>query len=107
MNEEALEAENQRLREAVGGNGAVEGFVGQSAPVQKVIELVRKVAPYPTTVLVTGRSKKSESSFTKASCRIVYSLLAWCVWPSSCTTIARCGGSGSSTSTVRRSWTCC
>jgi two-component system response regulator AtoC len=66
MNEEALEAENQRLRKAVGGDGAVEGFVGQSAPVQKVIELVRKVAPYPTTVLVTGESGTGKEVLARA-----------------------------------------
>jgi len=66
MNEDALEAENERLRQAVGGADAFEGFVGQSSPVQKVIELVRKVAPYPTTVLITGESGTGKEVLARA-----------------------------------------
>jgi two-component system response regulator AtoC len=67
MNEDALEVENTRLRAAVGGSGAIEGFVGQSAPVQKVIELILKVAPYPTTVLITGESGTGKEVLARAT----------------------------------------
>jgi len=66
VNEDALAAENQRLREAVGGQGAIEGFVGSSPPALKVIELVQKVAPYPTTVLITGESGTGKEVLARA-----------------------------------------
>ena len=66
FNEDALEAENQRLREAVGGADALEGFVGSSPAALKVMELVRKVAPYPTTVLITGESGTGKEVLARA-----------------------------------------
>jgi len=47
--------ENVRLRESLEEIQAVE-LVGQSKPMQKVVELIRTVAPTDTTVLVTGES---------------------------------------------------
>jgi DNA-binding NtrC family response regulator len=47
--------ENLRLRESVDELQAVE-LLGQSAPIQKVVEMIRIVAPTDTTVLITGES---------------------------------------------------
>ncbi len=51
-----LEAENARLREQVGGDGNLGGFVGRSDIARKVQDMVRKVAAFPSTVLLTGES---------------------------------------------------
>ena len=52
----ALAAENEQLRAAVAVVESIDGFIGQSSAARKVVDLVLKVAPYPTTVLVTGES---------------------------------------------------
>jgi two-component system response regulator AtoC len=54
---EQLKRENRLLRKKLHSRG--EGFatiVGESAELAKVISIAEKVAPYPTTVLITGES---------------------------------------------------
>lgn len=54
---EQLKKENRELKRKLDARG--EGFtaiVGESAELAKVISVAEKVAPYPTTVLITGES---------------------------------------------------
>ncbi len=53
---ERLARENRRLRAAVREQGDLEGFLGRSTEVTELVAAVRKVAGYPTTVLLTGES---------------------------------------------------
>ena len=54
---ERLVAENQQLRQQQAREPhALHGFIGRSMAARRVMETVRKVAGYPTTVLFTGES---------------------------------------------------
>jgi len=53
---EKLTMENQRLRGELLRRGGLGGFLGQDGGVNELLETVRKVAAYPTTVLITGES---------------------------------------------------
>jgi DNA-binding NtrC family response regulator len=57
--------ENLRLRENLEELQAVE-LVGQSAPMHKVVELIRTVAPTDTTVLITGESGTGKELVARA-----------------------------------------
>jgi DNA-binding NtrC family response regulator len=57
--------ENLRLRENLDELQAVE-LVGQSEPMQKVVELIRTVAPTDTTVLITGESGTGKELVARA-----------------------------------------
>ncbi len=61
-----LADENQRLRAAVSNTSELDGFVGQSPAARRVIDLVLKVAPYPTTVLITGESGTGKEVLAQA-----------------------------------------
>ncbi len=52
----ALVAENRVLRHRVGGRRTVEGIIGRSAAIGEVRQLVDRVAPTRTTVLIAGES---------------------------------------------------
>ena len=52
---ERLALENERLRARMSGR-TLEGMVGESRTMQELSAMVRKVAAYPSTVLVTGES---------------------------------------------------
>jgi DNA-binding NtrC family response regulator len=60
-----IKAENVRLRESLEEVQAVE-LVGQSKPMQRVIELIRTVAPTDTTVLVHGESGTGKELVARA-----------------------------------------
>ena len=51
-----IERENTRLREQADKKFGLQGFVGESAPTERVLETIRQVAPSRATVLVTGES---------------------------------------------------
>ena len=51
-----LEAENARLREELGRSGPSERLVGESGPMLKVSQMVRRVARTSSTVLICGES---------------------------------------------------
>jgi len=51
-----IERENTLLREQIDKKFGLEGFVGESAPVARVLDTIRQVAPSRATVLVTGES---------------------------------------------------
>ncbi len=59
-----LTLENARLGERTGE--PVEGFVGRSAPVQELLRVLTRVAPHPSTVLVTGESGTGKERIARA-----------------------------------------
>ncbi len=52
----SLRIENQALKEELGRRFSFEGLVGKSKAMQTVISLIRKVAPTPAKVLITGEN---------------------------------------------------
>lgn len=61
-----LSAENQRLRDELRSVQRLDGMVGRSAAMQKVFELVRRVAPTRTNVLIRGESGTGKELVAKA-----------------------------------------
>lgn len=53
---ERLLDENRNLRQQIRAGNTLEGFIGRSEAATAVMDMVRKVAAYPTTVLFTGES---------------------------------------------------
>ena len=51
-----IERENTRLREQIDKKFGLEGFVGDSSAIERVLDTIRQVAPSRATVLVTGES---------------------------------------------------
>lgn len=63
---EQLRKEVRRLRAEVGD---VEGFgriIGRSGVIREVVEMARRVAPYPTTVMITGQSGTGKEMLARA-----------------------------------------
>jgi transcriptional regulator with GAF, ATPase, and Fis domain len=60
---ETLKAENALLQEQISGNA---GIVGNSPPIRRLLELVDRVAPRDTTVLVTGESGTGKELIARA-----------------------------------------
>ena len=60
---ETLKAENAMLQEQIAVNT---GIVGSSAPVRRLMELVDRVAPRDTTVLITGESGTGKELIARA-----------------------------------------
>lgn len=63
---ERLESENARLREQIGVEPDLCGFVGRSEKARQVQEMVRKVAAFPSTVLLTGESGTGKELLARA-----------------------------------------
>ena len=63
---ERLESENARLRESVGADGGIAGFVGRSDAARAVQNMIAKVAAYPSTVLLTGESGTGKELLARA-----------------------------------------
>jgi two-component system response regulator PilR (NtrC family) len=62
----ALENEVRRLRRDLQNRLGSEGFIGDSAPIQKVFDLIDKVAPTRSTVLITGESGTGKELVARA-----------------------------------------
>jgi transcriptional regulator with GAF, ATPase, and Fis domain len=60
---ETLKAEKALLQEQIGANT---GIVGRSAAIRKLLELVSRVAPRDTTVLITGESGTGKELIARA-----------------------------------------
>jgi DNA-binding NtrC family response regulator len=61
-----LHLENQRLRRELNRSEDVPAIVGDSAAMQRVMDLVRKVAPTPSTVLLLGESGTGKELIARA-----------------------------------------
>ncbi len=65
---EALKSENKLLKnelEEVRGTRGFEALVGESNALQLLVQLARKVAPYNTTILITGESGSGKELVAK------------------------------------------
>jgi two-component system response regulator HydG len=60
---EALKAENALLQEQIAINT---GIVGNSAPIRRLLELIDRVAPRDTTVMITGESGTGKELIARA-----------------------------------------
>ena len=61
-----LESENRTLRAAVTPDAALGAFVGRSPEAIAVMDLVRRAARYPSTVLITGESGTGKELLARA-----------------------------------------
>ncbi len=61
-----LQRENQALRQSIDHLQFVDDIIGESAPMQKVLELVRTVAPTESTVLILGESGTGKELIARA-----------------------------------------
>jgi DNA-binding NtrC family response regulator len=66
LEQRRLERENERLRESIDDLVAVDAIVGESANMQKTLELVRHVAKTDATVLVRGESGTGKELIARA-----------------------------------------
>jgi two-component system response regulator AtoC len=63
---EQLRREVARLRKVVGQVEGFEGVVGESAAMREVMDLAARVAPFPSTVLLTGESGSGKEAVARA-----------------------------------------
>jgi two-component system response regulator AtoC len=63
---EQLRREVARLRREVGEVAGFEGVVGASGAMREVLDLAARVAPYPSTVLITGESGSGKEAIARA-----------------------------------------
>ena len=61
-----LIAENRELREALQSRHGIEGIIGESGQMLKVVSLVRRVAPSEATVLIRGETGTGKELIAKA-----------------------------------------
>jgi two-component system response regulator AtoC len=66
IKDRALREEVRKLRLAVNGADAFEGMIGASPPMAKVYDLITRVAPSETTVLISGESGAGKELVAKA-----------------------------------------
>jgi DNA-binding NtrC family response regulator len=56
VTEQRLERENQALKSRLDEKYGFESIIGNSPPIQRILDLVRRIAPTRSTVLITGES---------------------------------------------------
>ena len=61
-----LESENQTLKQQLDKKFGLENIIGESEPMQRVMDVVRQVAPARATVLIQGESGTVKELFAKA-----------------------------------------
>ncbi|MCA9550406.1 MAG: sigma-54-dependent Fis family transcriptional regulator [Myxococcales bacterium] len=66
INTRRLQADNAQLRQALVGRFSVGGIVGRSEAMREVLDLVQRVGPLKTTVLITGESGTGKERVAKA-----------------------------------------
>jgi two-component system response regulator AtoC len=63
---ETLGREVRRLRREAGERDGFQQVIGQSSAFREVLDLASRVAPYPTTVLITGESGTGKEAVARA-----------------------------------------
>jgi len=66
LEKKALRRENENLRHQVQARYSIPGIVARAAPMQRVLELVARVAPSDATVLIEGESGTGKELIAKA-----------------------------------------
>src|SRR5436853_1579783 len=66
LRRQSLEVENESLRQQLDKRYGLENIIGESPPMQEVLETVRQVAPSKATVLVTGESGTGKELIARA-----------------------------------------
>jgi len=66
----ALIRENMALRQELGVQQGFEGIIGESAPMERVFSLIKRVAPSDGTVLITGESGTGKEMVVRAIHRL-------------------------------------
>jgi DNA-binding NtrC family response regulator len=66
VGQQARERERQFLKEAYRSQTRFESMIGQSAPMQKVFEMIQDVAPQDSTILITGETGTGKGLAAKA-----------------------------------------
>jgi DNA-binding NtrC family response regulator len=66
LERQALEKENRRLREELRDRFHFNGIIGVSAPMQRVLDAIRRVADSPVTVCLTGESGTGKEVVARA-----------------------------------------
>jgi two-component system, NtrC family, response regulator PilR len=66
LERQALVRDNEALREKVKDRYRLASLLGRSAPMQRLFELVRKIAPTRTNVLITGESGTGKELVARA-----------------------------------------
>ena len=66
LRHQSLEVENESLRQQLDRKYGLENIIGESPPMQEVLETVRQVAPSKATVLVTGESGTGKELIARA-----------------------------------------
>jgi len=61
-----LESENQKLKQQLDKKFGLENIIGESEPMQRVMDIVRQVAPSRATVLIQGESGTGKELLAKA-----------------------------------------
>ncbi len=61
-----VEAENRQLKQQVDTRFGLEAFIGESAPMQEIYDILRQVAPARATVLVQGESGTGKELVARA-----------------------------------------
>jgi len=66
IREKNITAENRSLKQKLNKEYNFQGIVGRSEPILKMLEMVRKVADQPSTVLISGESGTGKELIAKA-----------------------------------------
>ena len=66
LRQQTLEAENVQLHQQLDSRFGLENIIGQSPPMEAVLDIVRQVAPSRATVLISGESGTGKELIAKA-----------------------------------------
>ncbi len=66
LRSKSLEGENRILKKELGKENSLGNLIGNSEPMHRVFEIIRRVSNTPTTVLITGESGTGKEMIAKA-----------------------------------------